>query len=212
MKTILSLILLLFIPPLFAKSSLFDGNAFTAKITQEVVISSGQLKRNGGVLHYQYPHFLKMELNSHEDEKKQALVFVKNHLETIYYTPPGIPGEKGQAFVQKKAASKDIITYFFNTLYEKGLVTNNLFSIKEEKRKAHLLFNQDIQKSYKVKMATVHFNTRKSKKISSLKKIIFKYLNGKQVTFTFDSLKMKQSIAKKSFSFKIPKNTHVSQN
>lgn len=161
---------------------------------------SGTLKSSTGNIDYRFPGHIRFET-----KKPNHIVFVSNKYKTWYYTAPYFKGEKGDLSIQ--GASKNVLTRFFDVL-QKGLKSNDLYTVKKLKNSYKLIFSKKTKKEVGVKDASLVFKSN-TPSFSALKELNLTYLNKKKVKLTLSKIQANYNFKRGHFFFKVPKNTKI---
>ena len=182
----------------------FLPNAFEAQFDQQkmkklkksssnVVVSQIEIK-------YKFPSNINFKTIG--DSETQ---YVCNQDMVWIYTPPFIPGEKGEVRVGN--SSKFCYSKIFDALSH-GLKTNKLYKVKKVSDRLYdLMFSEKAQSQIPYKKISLEFKGQSS--FQNISKIsLFKELDKSPVVLVTKSLVAKKNISQSEFEFKIPENTN----
>ena len=202
-----------FLKPLLILSVLAGGimaktkTAFLPKTFQAQFVKeekselSGKVLKSQGKITYKYPGRIRMESTGNE-----KTVFVSNPFETFFYTPPFFEDTPGELTINK---TKNVsYSAFFDSL-EKGLKSNDLYKVEDQKDHVSLDFTEVGMKKMKITSAKLYFDGKNE--FSHLKKVRITLDNKKVMEINLDHIKVNVNLAKNTFEFKAPENTRVSR-
>lgn len=189
-------------------SGLLNGSAFAflpksfeAKIEQEQKSSlSGTTRKSQGQMFYRYPGQMRFEIKGTDE-----VVFVTNGKRTWYYTGPFVEEEPGELTISDEGPN--VLTKFFDS-FSRGLVTNDLYTVKKEASLALVEFSKNMQSELGVKTATFSF---KSKKLdfSEIQKITLVQEDQREIVIHLKNLSIDKKIDQSIFQFTAPPNTKI---
>jgi outer membrane lipoprotein carrier protein len=180
----------------------FLPSSFRANFEQSFKSTiSGKDKKSLGSIDYSYPGKIRFEMTEPENT-----IFVSNGSKAWYYTAPFDVKEKGEVIVQP--ANKLLITKFFDYL-NKGLDTNETYTVKKEKDFYVITFREKAQKELSILKAHLDYDNKVITKLADLKSLVIFYKDGKEVRLTLSSFMENVKYEKSYFDFKIPDNTKV---
>jgi outer membrane lipoprotein-sorting protein len=133
-------------------------------------------------------------------------IFVSNGTKAWYYTAPFDVKEKGEVIVQP--SNKLLITKFFDYL-NKGLESNETYSVKKEKEYFIITFSDKAQKELSILKAHLDHDNKVISKLSEIKSLKIFYKDGKEVKLTLSSFIENVKFDKTYFDFKVPDNTKI---
>lgn len=180
----------------------FLPNSFQAKfVKEEKAILSGKTLKSEGILYYQYPGRIRLQF-----EGKDKSVFVSNPFKTFYYKPPVFEGVPGELTINN--SQNYPLTKFFDSL-NKGINSNDLYTVKDTKGKIELIFTKKGIEELKINKAElVFFKDNSFKNITNL---VLELDNKKKLNFELAEIEVEKKLDKGLFSFEAPKNTRVSK-
>ena len=97
---------------------------------------------------------------------------------------------------------------FFDSL-EKGLKSNDLYKVEDQKDHVSLDFTEVGLKKMKITSAKLYFDGKNE--FSHLKKVRITLDNKKVMEINLDHIKVNVNLAKNTFEFKAPENTRISR-
>ncbi len=186
-----------------AATSKFLPKSFQAKFTQEYTSSlKGKIKTSKGIIDYQHPGHIRFAT-----EEPQKIVFVSNPLKSWYYVAPFIEGEPGELTLDSSGKRNPYIKFFDILNY--GLKTNKYYKVSRTKKGLLTLsFTKGGQMETQVKRAQIFFEGQEN--FQGVKKLVVTFADNKTFSLKFDSIRTQVNFKKSDFTFKIPKNTRVS--
>ncbi len=201
MKIFFALLLVTFFCQVFAAD--FMPKAFKAEFDQSFVsVIKKKTVTNHGVLSYQYPGNIRLEIT----DPDEGLIYVSNPQKSWYYRPPFIPGEPGELSVSPQGNT--LVAKFFDGL-KNGLKSNRLYDVRDlGDRKYELVFKKDAAKDAGVKKATIVLAAG-SQDFLKVEKISLVFSDNKKVDLLFKSITALEKFADDVFIFKAPDNTNV---
>ena len=183
----------------------FMPKAFKAEFDQSFVsVMKKKTVVNHGVLFYQYPGNIRLEITDPEE----GLVYVSNPQKSWYYRPPFIPGEPGELSVSPKGNT--LVAKFFDGL-KNGLKTNPLYNVRDlGDKKYEIIFKKNAAKDAGVKKATIVLGAGpQTLSFENVEKISLVFSDNKKVDLLFKSLVSSDKHPEEVFFFKVPDNTNV---
>lgn len=191
-------LLLLFFLSTSAWADFFPA-AFKANLEESHISPvSRKLKKQKGTIAYKFPGLIKMDMGK--------IIFVSNNKKSWIYTPPRVPGAKGEVVI--KPSGDFLLLKFFDSL-KRELKSNDLFKVAQMDNTYTLSFSKKAQKEIGASVAKLYFN--KSKPLfENLDRMVVTKLNKQDITYKFSSLDKSPKLGKKDFVFEIPPQTNVS--
>ena len=164
---------------------------------------SGKVKKEKGVLYYQYPSHIRMEAGKGSD----LTVFVSSPFKTWYYKAPFFKDSPGELTITETKSFP--LSSFFDSL-RFGLTNNKAYQVKKIKEDYEIRFLDKLKKESGVKTATLSFI--KGEDFKNLKSVILRFEDEKVMTYELSSLEPKKtSFETEVFKFKVPKNTRINK-
>ena len=156
---------------------------------------------------YKFSNNLYFNVQSEET----PVIYICNKEKTWIYNPPFIEGEKGE--VKVGDSSKYCYVKIFDAL-NKGLKTNDLYEVKQQKRGARLTFKKEAVAQTGIKEVALTFKStwHKGLSITDVEKMeIWDTEKKKPTVFRFKKINTNAEIDFMDFEFKIPENTNVTK-
>jgi len=201
------MILCIFAACNLCQASEFLAKSFKSNFVQEFKSgASGKIKTSSGILFYQYPGSIRLEVTDPDD----SLIYVSNPRKTWYYRPPFIEGEPGELSVSPKGNT--LVAKFFDSL-SSGLKSNKLYSVKMKNSDLYVLsFSKAKIKEIGIKDAALKFKDSKQLQFENLEYIDLTYKDKKKVRLKFSQMVANPKFDNKTFLFEVPANTNINSN
>ncbi|HAZ13771.1 MAG: hypothetical protein A2X86_10270 [Bdellovibrionales bacterium GWA2_49_15] len=183
----------------------FMPKAFKAEFDQSFVsVIKKKTVTNHGVLFYQYPGNIRLEIT----DPDEGLIYVSNPQKSWYYRPPFIPGEPGELSVSPKGNT--LVAKFFDGL-KNGLKANPLYDVRDlGDKKYEIIFKKNAAKDAGVKKATIALSAGSpALAFANVEKISLVFTDNKKVDLLFKSLASLEKHPDEVFTFTVPDNTNI---
>ncbi len=183
----------------------FMPQAFTGTFLQ-IQKTSSPFKKDHKVetsISYQYPKQFRMKIKN----KKQDTLFICNKSNTWFYSAPLIEGEKGQ--LRRSKSSKFCYVKLFDAL-SRGLTSNKIYTVtKKSAKEFSLSFSKAATEELSFEKVNITFDDLPAKFQNVESLALYKVGAKAPIIFKRKAIKVVESLDKKLFTFKIPKNTEI---
>ena len=191
MKNIFLLLMLVVSMPVFAD---FLPSTFSAQFEQRYISTlTGKISKSKGTIDYKYPGHIKFDV-----VWPDPTLFVANPEKSWQYTPPFIPGEKGQVAVRP---SKNLMLFKFFDVLKEGLKTNHLYEVVEEKDSYTVNFKGQTVDEIGLVKTKLFFSKKENPTLLDLTEAVLSYKDKREVTLKFIDMRTEVEFPENYFVF-----------
>ena len=195
MNFLITFFILIFSAPLMAADSFLPSSFHSIFSQVTVSIVSGKEQVSTGMLDYQYPSNLRLEI-----EKPDPLILVSNKQKTWFYRPSFIEGERDELTVKDSGDSE--LSQFLDIL-KSGLKNNSDYTVTTKANNVHLTFSASGTKRIGIIAADLEFSGT-TYLFSQLKKIKVTPSSKKNFELRFSTIEIDKPFSAQHFIFSKP--------